>query len=122
MFPSDKAIFKILYLALRNISKRWTMPIADLCRTGLDKASQHSKHDYLRILSFDLFEISNFINNPIICILESFQANKIIRFLYQNAIFIPEEYLVYPRFRCGYDVQLDRLTAICAVYRKVRLD
>ncbi len=27
--PSDEAVFKILYLALRNISKRWTMPIAD---------------------------------------------------------------------------------------------
>ncbi len=29
MFPSDEAVFKILYLALRNISKRWTMPIAN---------------------------------------------------------------------------------------------
>jgi putative transposase len=27
MFPNDEAVFKILYLALRNISKRWTMPI-----------------------------------------------------------------------------------------------
>ncbi len=27
MFPSDDAVFKILYLALKNISKRWTMPI-----------------------------------------------------------------------------------------------
>lgn len=27
MFPSDEAVYKILYLALRNISKRWTMPI-----------------------------------------------------------------------------------------------
>ena len=26
MFPSDEAVFKILYLALRNISKKWTMP------------------------------------------------------------------------------------------------
>ena len=25
--PSDDAVFKLLYLALRNISKRWTMPI-----------------------------------------------------------------------------------------------
>jgi putative transposase len=25
--PSDEAVFKLLYLALRNISKRWTMPI-----------------------------------------------------------------------------------------------
>lgn len=27
MFPSDEAVFKIMYLALRNISKKWTMPI-----------------------------------------------------------------------------------------------
>ena len=26
MFPSDEAVFKILYL-VKNISKRWTMPI-----------------------------------------------------------------------------------------------
>ena len=27
LFPSDEAVFKLMYLALRNISKRWTMPI-----------------------------------------------------------------------------------------------
>ena len=27
LFPSDEAVFKLLYLALRNISRRWTMPI-----------------------------------------------------------------------------------------------
>lgn len=27
LFPSDKAVFKLPYLALRNISKRWIMPI-----------------------------------------------------------------------------------------------
>ena len=27
LFPNDEAVFKLLYLALRNISKRWTMPI-----------------------------------------------------------------------------------------------
>ena len=27
LFPSDEAVFKLLYLALRNISQRWTMPI-----------------------------------------------------------------------------------------------
>ena len=27
MFPSDEAVFKILYLALKNISRKWTMPI-----------------------------------------------------------------------------------------------
>jgi len=26
-FPSDEAVFKILYLALRNAAKKWTMPI-----------------------------------------------------------------------------------------------
>ncbi len=34
MFPSDEAVFKILYLALRNISKRWTS--ADL-PTGAER-------------------------------------------------------------------------------------
>ena len=28
-FPTDDAIFKILYLAVRNASKKWTMPIRD---------------------------------------------------------------------------------------------
>jgi putative transposase len=28
LFPSDEAVFKLLYLALKNISQRWTMPIA----------------------------------------------------------------------------------------------
>ena len=28
-FPSDEALAKLFYLALRNISKKWTMPIRD---------------------------------------------------------------------------------------------
>ena len=28
-FPNDEAVFKLLYLALRNIAKRWTMPVAN---------------------------------------------------------------------------------------------
>jgi len=28
-FPSDEALIKLPYLALRNISKRWTLPIRD---------------------------------------------------------------------------------------------
>jgi putative transposase len=27
LFPSDEAVFKLMYLALRNISQRWTIPI-----------------------------------------------------------------------------------------------
>ena len=27
LFPNDESVFKLMYLALRNISKRWTMPI-----------------------------------------------------------------------------------------------
>jgi putative transposase len=27
LFPSDEAIFKLIYLSLKNISKKWTMPI-----------------------------------------------------------------------------------------------
>ena len=28
-FPSDEALLKLFYLALRNISKKWTMPFRD---------------------------------------------------------------------------------------------
>jgi putative transposase len=28
-FPTDEAVFKLLYLALNNISQKWTMPIRD---------------------------------------------------------------------------------------------
>jgi putative transposase len=27
LFPNAEAVFKLMYLALRNISQRWTMPI-----------------------------------------------------------------------------------------------
>ena len=29
LFPNVEAVFKLLYLALRNISTRWTMPVRD---------------------------------------------------------------------------------------------
>ena len=29
IFPSDEAVYKVLYLAIRNIAKRWTMPLRD---------------------------------------------------------------------------------------------
>lgn len=28
-FPTDEAVTKLFYLALRNISRKWTMPIRD---------------------------------------------------------------------------------------------
>jgi putative transposase len=28
-FPTDEAVFKLFYLALRNISQKWTMPLKD---------------------------------------------------------------------------------------------
>ena len=28
-FPSDEALLKLFYLALNNISKKWTLPISD---------------------------------------------------------------------------------------------
>jgi putative transposase len=34
--PHDEAVFKIFYLALRNISKRWTMPVKDW-KTALNR-------------------------------------------------------------------------------------
>jgi putative transposase len=27
LFPNDEAVFKLMYLALKHISQRWTMPI-----------------------------------------------------------------------------------------------
>ena len=27
IFPSDEAVFKVIYLAMQNIAKKWTMPI-----------------------------------------------------------------------------------------------
>ena len=29
LFPSDEALLKLFYLAINNISKKWTMPIRD---------------------------------------------------------------------------------------------
>ena len=29
LFPTDEAVFKLLYLALRNVARKWTMPIKD---------------------------------------------------------------------------------------------
>jgi putative transposase len=29
IFPSDEAVFKVVYLAIQNIAKKWTMPIRD---------------------------------------------------------------------------------------------
>lgn len=33
-FPSDEALLKLFYLALQNISKKWSMPIRD-CKAAL---------------------------------------------------------------------------------------
>jgi transposase-like protein len=38
-FPTDDAIFKILYLAVRNASEKWTMPVRDWGR-ALNQASR----------------------------------------------------------------------------------
>ena len=27
IFPSDEAVYKVVYLAMRNLAKKWTMPI-----------------------------------------------------------------------------------------------
>jgi transposase-like protein len=29
VFPDEESVFKLMYLALNNISKRWTQPIKD---------------------------------------------------------------------------------------------
>jgi len=35
-FPNDEAVLKLLYLALRNIAKKWTMPIHDWTRVDAE--------------------------------------------------------------------------------------
>jgi putative transposase len=35
-FPTDDAVFKLFYLALNNISQKWTMPIRDW-KTALNR-------------------------------------------------------------------------------------
>lgn len=35
-FPSDEALIKLFYLALRNISQKWSMPIRD-CKAALTR-------------------------------------------------------------------------------------
>ena len=32
-FPSDEAMFKLIYLALKNIAKKWTMPVINIAPT-----------------------------------------------------------------------------------------
>lgn len=39
-FPNDEAMFKLLYLALNNIAKKWTMPIRDW-RAALTRFAIH---------------------------------------------------------------------------------
>jgi putative transposase len=29
IFPSDEVVYKVIYLAMRNIARKWTMPIRD---------------------------------------------------------------------------------------------
>jgi putative transposase len=29
IFPSDEAVYKVVYLAMRNLARKWTMPIHD---------------------------------------------------------------------------------------------
>lgn len=29
IFPSDEAVYKVVYLALRNSAKKWTLPIRE---------------------------------------------------------------------------------------------
>ena len=43
-FPSDEAVFKILYLALKNAAKKWTMPIQNCLpvQTGKEAMNQFS--------------------------------------------------------------------------------
>jgi transposase-like protein len=35
-FPTDESVMKVIYLAIHNISKKWTMPIRDW-KTALNR-------------------------------------------------------------------------------------
>jgi putative transposase len=49
-FPSDEAIMKLFYLAIRNISKKWTMPIKDwkavLTRSIFQKSNEPGRRAF----------------------------------------------------------------------------
>jgi putative transposase len=44
--PSDDALVKLFYLALRNISKKWTLPIRDW-KAPLNRFTSSSRSDFL---------------------------------------------------------------------------
>ncbi|MEK7487464.1 MAG: IS256 family transposase [Planctomycetota bacterium] len=50
VFPDEDAVYKLMYLALKNISKKWTMPIPDwggaLNRFAVEFGERVSKHLY----------------------------------------------------------------------------
>jgi putative transposase len=43
LFPNDEAVFKLLYLALKNIEKKWTMPIREWERALQQSAFEHDR-------------------------------------------------------------------------------
>jgi putative transposase len=47
-FPTDEAVMKLFYLALNNISKKWTMPIRDW-KAALNRFNIHFEDRLLTV-------------------------------------------------------------------------
>jgi putative transposase len=59
-FPTDESVMKVIYLAIHNISKKWTMPIRDW-KAALNRfAIQFEERFPLSLFSLD----TNFLTNP----------------------------------------------------------
>ena len=55
-FPSERALLKLLYLALQNIGKKWTMPIRDW-KAALNRFTVQSEDRSRSINEFRLHKI-----------------------------------------------------------------
>jgi transposase-like protein len=53
-FSTDDAIFKILYLAVRNAFEKWTMPIRDWGRRSTSSLLSSGKNGFR---SYDIFHL-----------------------------------------------------------------
>jgi transposase-like protein len=64
LFPSDDAIFKILYLAIRNASEKWTMPIREWGGQASDFSPQPGEPLSLKMNGFSSNDIFHLNKNP----------------------------------------------------------
>jgi transposase-like protein len=59
-FPNDESVMKLFYLALNNISKKWTMPLRDWKRLlfSLRRGCLSSDYRYLHKIRYILYKLS----------------------------------------------------------------